>query len=439
MYKKLLAPLVIQLELTEDCFNTCLHCYNYWRHEKENLVPSASLSINQINLIMDELERYNVFEIVVTGGEPFLNKEGLFQILDRIEEKKFLSVTINSTLLNMTQSDVDRLSTYSRLQGLLTSIMGPNHDIHNSIAGNAESFQQTINGINMLRKKNIPISVNMVVSKLNNLYIRETAKLCKDMGIKTFNATRATAPLNCVDFTSYSLGPIEFKDYLSSLADSGYMYDIPIGALTVYPLCGVKNVYEYFMTFGKKCSAGVTVAVISARGEMRACTHIQESVGNIFSENLLALWDKMDSWRDGTLLPVICKNCKALAICGGGCRADAQATYKSLSANDPLISEKDVDVAIKGYQRVLDSRIKKIFNIEIASFLKVNTDLRYRLESFGSVWFLHNRCVGIFNENTTKLLIQISDQIINSIDLVKIIPEVFLNDLVEKQILVIVK
>ena len=78
MYKSLSAPLVVQVELTERCPNQCLHCYNYWRHGGDSLSSIATLSLQQIDRIMSELERSKVFEIVITGGEPFLNKAGLF-------------------------------------------------------------------------------------------------------------------------------------------------------------------------------------------------------------------------------------------------------------------------------------------------------------------------------------------------------------------------
>ena len=78
----------------------------------------------QINKIMDELERAKVFEVVVTGGEPLLNKSGLFQILDRVESSDFMFSAINSNLLNLNIFDAQRLAGYQRLGRILTSLMG---------------------------------------------------------------------------------------------------------------------------------------------------------------------------------------------------------------------------------------------------------------------------------------------------------------------------
>jgi len=433
MYKNLSAPLVIQVELTENCPNQCLHCYNYWRHAGGSYEGAASMSSQQIDHIMTEIEHAKVFEIVITGGEPFLNKLGMFRMLDRIEEKEFMSATINSSLLGMTTTDAKQLSRYRCLRGVLTSIMGPSEEIHDRISGHSGSFRKTIDGVETLRDLQISVSANMVVSRLNKNYIEQTAALCKELGVSIFNATRATSPTNCPDFSPYALDLAELREYLSILGEASRKNDIPVGVLTVYPLCGVRDVSKYFMTAGRRCSAGITVAAISPSGELRACTHLQEGVGSIFSESLSTLWNKLISWRDGSLLPMTCKNCKALGICGGGCRADAQVINGSLCADDPLISEKDVDIAIKEYQLFTE---ENQFNAEIPPLLIVNPDLRWRNESFGSVCFLGNQCAGIFNDDTTKLVFEeLAGKTNPKADLLRMLSEKFLNELYGKHIL----
>jgi MoaA/NifB/PqqE/SkfB family radical SAM enzyme len=196
MYKSLSAPLVVQLEITEQCPNQCVHCYNFWRHSQ---APNNSVYLEsaQIDHIIQELEQSRVFQVVITGGEPFLNKQGLYQILDRVEAGGFLTATLNSSLLGMTKTDAQKLIRYKCLTGVLTSLMGPSAEVHDGIAGRRGSFEQTVAGIKMLRRFQVPVSVNMVISKLNQYQIKATAVLCQDLGVKVFNATRATCPTNC--------------------------------------------------------------------------------------------------------------------------------------------------------------------------------------------------------------------------------------------------
>jgi pyrroloquinoline quinone biosynthesis protein E len=382
---------------------------------------------------MDEVERCKVFEVVITGGEPLLNKSGLYQMLDRAESSG-TAATINTSLLGLTESDAEKLSAYKCLRNVLTSIIGPNAEIHDSISGHQGSFDKTLRGVALLRKHNVPVSANMVVSQLNKVYISQTAELCKRIGIRVFNATRATCPTNCPDFSQYSLDLKDLRGCLDELAEAGKSCIIPVGALTVYPLCGVRDVRKYPFMFGKRCSAGVTVVGISARGEVHACTHIPDSAGNVFTTPLDEIWASLSEWRDGTLLPGVCKDCKALAICGGGCRADAQAVNGSLCGLDPLMSETDVDVAVENHLAYLQESES---SIELPQTLSVNPNLKHRSEPFGSVCFLGAGCAGILNPDATELIFtELSGKTVTSTELLGIIPEEFLTNLVRQKILV---
>jgi pyrroloquinoline quinone biosynthesis protein E len=382
---------------------------------------------------MDEIERSKVFALVITGGEPFLNAPVIFKILDRAETNHMLRVTINSSLLGMTDDHALRLSKYGCFRSVLTSILGPRSELHDRIVGHPGAFNHTTKGIELLRKYQIPVSVNMVVSKLNQDHIRETAALCKSLGVSIFNATRATAPSNCADFTAHSLGLDEFRNYLTALGEAGSECGVPVGALTVYPLCGVKSVRQHPMTSGRRCMAGVTVAVISASGLVRACTHISQSFGNILNESLETLWGRMEHWRDGSLIPNSCRNCAALAICGGGCRADAFVVNGSLNADDPLVSLPDVEFAITEYV----ASITPPNRVELPERLMLNPELRTRPEPFGSSCFLGNQSAGMFNQDTTNFL---SDDLLRSgrslEEVGEIVPLEFLKELVDKGILV---
>ncbi len=433
MYKSLSAPLVVQIELTELCPNSCIHCYNYWRHEEHSVKQFAQLTLAQIQRVMDELERTKVFLVVITGGEPMMNKPVMYEILDRVENSDFMYATINSSLIGMTAKDAKRLKKYTRLTGVLTSLMGPNASIHDEIAKHPGAFSITVAGMQRLIEQNIPTSVNMVLSKFNQGYIMETAARAKDLGVKSFNVTRATCPSNCSDFTDYALDVPELRTYLQTLKEAGRRYDLPVGVLTVYPLCAIRETGEYGLASGRTCSAGITVAVVSSRGEVRACTHLEKVYGQLLHEPFDTIWQRMDEWRDGSLIPTVCQSCKALAICGGGCRAEAIVATHSLKAEDPLMCLEDVDYALQHFQ---ESR-QMLTPINLPDRVVCNPIIRWRVEEFGVVCYLRKTCAGILNADVAQeLLYSNASTPLNVVDLTERFSTKVVDKLIWKGILI---
>ena len=225
MYKTLSAPLVVQIEIESACPNTCIHCYNFWRKDNRNKSYNNNrLSIEDIEVIMHKLAGVKVFEVVFTGGEPLLNKPALFYGI-KLAQKFGIGVSLNSNLTPLTEKDAAFLKT-SGVHSILTSIMGSNADIHDAITLRDGSFEDTIRGIKYLQKVNLSPTVNIVLSKKNKGYLRETIKFLASTGIKHISSTRAGCPGNCSDFSALSLTLEDFRVYLEELYSTGQEIDI---------------------------------------------------------------------------------------------------------------------------------------------------------------------------------------------------------------------
>jgi radical SAM protein with 4Fe4S-binding SPASM domain len=140
------------------------------------------------------------------------------------------------------------------------------------------------------------------------------------------------------------------------------------------------------------------------------------------------------SRRKRSMIPATCKVCKALAICGAGCRAESLVANDSLSADDPLLSKDDVDYAVAEYRAYVRERKKEV---QLPSTICINPRLRWRRESSGSACFIGNQCVGIFNSDTTDLLFgNLIYKPTSTADLMKTVSMQFLQDPCEKRILI---
>ncbi len=405
MYKKLSAPQVVQIELSSLCPNNCQHCYNFWRNKGDNkgcsLEGSPNMSINQIEAIMDQLIEYRIFHIILTGGEPLLNKNVLFRAIEKAKENG-ITTSINSTLTTLNDRDCAKLKKLE-VSIVMTSILGPNPGIHDQLVEKHGAFQQTVEGINLLQKFNVPVAINMVVTKKNKMYILETMHLAKELGLKSFNCTRAGCPGNCKDFNKYSLDVTEFRQYLKDLRSYGLEEGLNTDALSSYPFCGVKEIDEYKNLSKRRCMAGINTVAISATGDVRPCTHLDKDYGNMLAENLDEIWDRMTEWRDGSLIPSICKACKVLPWCGGGCRMEAKMRSGSLSELDPYSLPENSDTVYNLLKK------RKVEEIEIPPKVKVNPKIRWRPESFGAAMFLGTRLACYLNNDGIKLFTELAE------------------------------
>lgn len=397
MYKTISAPLVVQVEISAQCTNQCMHCYNFWRQNDKTGNNFSDLSIEKIDRIMDQLTYYRIFHIVFTGGEPFLNKRVLFRAL---EEAQFTGITtgINSNLIPITNEDAKRLKQLE-VTNVLTSLMGPTSEIHDELAQHRGAFRKTVRGIRFLQEAGVSTTVNMVLSQKNKQFLKETALFVKSLGVKHFSSTRAGCPGNCGDFSEMSLDIQDFRDYLAELHTIGEQAQISVGVLESYPLCAIKEVKRYKSFIGRRCSAGVTTFTVATDGKIRPCSHLDVSYGNIFSENIDSIWSRMKEWRDGSLLPFKCRSCKILAWCGGGCRMEAKMRNGSFTTIDPYVMPQDLEYTVSEF-----SKINRKTLLPLPPIFRLNPMAKWRLEEFGAVVFVGQRFRCYLNVAAVELL-----------------------------------
>ena len=431
MYKTLSAPHVVQIEVSSMCTNSCLHCYNFWR-QGDGITPPANLSLEQADQIMDQLVACKVFHLVLTGGEPLLNKKTLFGILERAN-KDGMTAGVNSTLITLTENDAVKLKELGVIV-VLTSLLGPTAKTHDKIAQQNSAFEKTIQGIRILQQAQVPVSVNMVVSKKNQHLIRGTAELVKSLGLKSFNATRAGCPGNCSDFSEFSLDLQEFRSCMEELHTIGIEKKLSVDTLSSSPLCGIKEVNRYQKFSNRRCMAGINTVTISATGDVRPCGHLEINYGNLLRENLSDIWKRMTKWRDGSMIPVTCKSCKVLPWCGGGCRMEAKMRNGSLLELDPYASPPDVDYV---FTQLTSHDKKELF---LPATVRVNPRMRWRSEDFGAAFFVGARFACYLNHKGLKLIqgLPRNDDLSTSylVDKLGKDQDKFVADLIERGILV---
>lgn len=374
MYRRLKAPISVQIEMTERCNSSCLHCYNHWRTEQ----ASNWLSASDIGRITNELMTNEVFDVTITGGEPLLRPEETVLLARQLQEAK-INFTMNSNLRLLTPALASRLQR-SGLGSILTSFVSHDPERHAQITQNAGSYDQVIRGINVAKQQGFSLAANMVLSKINFGDLRQTARFLHSLGVQNFCATKMSPPADRRYVEHLLLSNEEITQSLEILTELERDLGINTDILECYPLCLVRDGKRFAKFFKRSCVAGVSACTIGSDGQVRPCSHASGGYGNILREPLSEIWYRMEDWRDGSYVPSKCTTCSHLSSCTGGCRIDAY-TKGDMKGLDPCARPEALEQIVYPERTVVSPGVTYRF-----------PPFNSRREDFGRVIFSQKAC-----------------------------------------------
>ncbi|KPA17654.1 radical SAM protein [Candidatus Magnetomorum sp. HK-1] len=392
------SPTSVSLELTTKCNQKCIHCYNYWR-SKNSL--NYTLSKDELNRIIFDLKASEVMNLVITGGEPFYFPDLLFYVIKKAQENN-IKCTVNSNLTLISSIIAKKLKEYQ--VPVLTSLLSYKADLHDEITCSPGSYTRLINSLKLLKEHDVPLAMNMVVMNKNSDHVFETGEyVFQELGISHFYATIVRPSQRCSNYNKLELKPKSVFQMLDDLLRLQYEYSISVDSLTTYPLCLSEDSLKYKEIFDKhQCTAGKSSCTVSAAGNIRPCGHSDIIYGNIFKGSLTNIWQRMTEWRDGSLLPVVCKSCRFVNKCSGGCRMLCKYCG-DIAGVDPYAARNDLPD-----DWLNENTSAKADRVNINSKYFITKKIQFREEPDG-VLLKHN--MRLVTYDSAKLLIKLKNEI----------------------------
>ena len=329
------APVNLTWEITHECNLRCVHCLS-----ASSDASPGELTFDECKGIVDQLAELKVFEINFGGGEPLL-KDYFLPLLRYIHTKGIVTcISTNGTAL--TDEAIDCF-TGSPLVNVQVSLDGATPPVNDSIRGKG-TFQKIIKGIERLAGKNIPLSINTVVTSMNFTQLRQLKELATTYGanlrVSRFRPSgRARQSWEALKLNSSQLQ--ELAGWLSS--DPSILTGDSFFSISQY---GRRQLGL------DMCGACKMTGCIDASGNVFPCAFLQDMPffgGNLREKmkrhsresgnpggGFKDIWDNAAAFhRFRKLEPSACRACSRFEKCRGGCPAVAYFVTRDLNTADP--------------------------------------------------------------------------------------------------------
>ncbi len=328
----------VQLHLTERCNLSCSHCY------QSGTARSGEMPLAAVRRVIaeaaDMLDRWDdaygiSFDrsMHITGGEPLMRPD-LADVLAACKRHGFTTHLLsNGTLVDTDTAKRIR----DAVDSVQVSIEGP-EPVHDAIRGKG-AFSRAGSGIAAMVDNNIPVTLNLTLSRANVDHLQGLQQIAFDWGAARVGLSRLVPAGRGADLAEHMLGPERLRDlYSSFLQTNGHKIPIETGD----PLAGIVSAPhgtddEGSIPFGG-CAAGVSGITVLPDGTLTPCRRCPIPLGNVIRDSMRAVWATspvLEALRDRQRYRGRCGSCAHWAACRG-CRAIAFAHALMNGRNDFL-------------------------------------------------------------------------------------------------------
>ena len=311
----------ITLELTYKCNLNCIMCpLANWKLKNTSSGDEklrANLSTDTIKLLVPDLKRMKTRSILITGGEPFLNKD-IVPIIEFIKQNNFYcSILSNGAIMDEHLADA---LINNKVDLISISIDGP-ENIHNKIRGTETSFEKIKNTVRLLQDYKLQLNsnkpeiiFNCTVSQMNYKYLAKLIPIAQDLGVKKIDFmylffTNNEQEDSIADYLERS----KLKPEDQNIPDFLHLVDVDKFIVSINnlkrlakesgivinfspPLKNKNEINERFFnnnsSFCNKCFYPWYSARISPEGDVYPCS-ININMGNIKEKSIRKIWNNL--------------------------------------------------------------------------------------------------------------------------------------------------
>ena len=343
--------LTIQWQLTSLCSNRCKHCYIPEYYDDS---VSYEKFLEAYGKILDFEEKYNVnvSQYVLTGGDPFMNKD-FWRILDLLCDK---SIAILGIPERVTCENIHKLKKMN-VKHYQVSLDGL-PETHDKIRG-IGSFERTLKSVKKLAEYGISHNIMYTVNALNYTELIPLIKYLDELGICTdFTFDFMVENFNCRD-EGMMIEATQAFDLIEDYGEISLNLRQKNSTVKLREKCNLSKVWllknqvisnkeGLEETFCDGCSNGLYGLAILPNGDVYPCRRLGIKIGNLYEQTLEEIFLNnpiMKKFRDSSSYKYCC-DCRYFNVCRG-CPAISYAWTGDMFARNPYCNMKETMKQIK--------------------------------------------------------------------------------------------
>lgn len=266
---------VVEIAVDFACNGRCIYCSATKMFDPKK--EQKRLTIEEFRKIGNDLDRFGVLGIVITGGEPFLRPD-LAEIVKALNPKnKIISIVTNALVLNEKRLKDIYDAGANSIEFSLDSHVEEENDKSRNFKGH---FKKAMEGIKLAKKVGLNICLSPCLTHQN---------------IKDFEKFILFAKkLDAFIFLSLAGDVGRWSDEENIVLDEKD-WELMQSYRQKYPF--IRNDFSTNFILKEGCPAGREKLYISAYGDVIPCSFTQISFGNIRQEPLEKIWERMRNFE----------------------------------------------------------------------------------------------------------------------------------------------
>lgn len=277
----------LHFELTSHCNAFCKHCYNNSGgviNETDEMTPDRWIQFAKYLV-----EHGGIFECLLSGGEPLLLGEKLFEIMDVLHEDGTIFMVMTNGYL-LTDEIAQKLTKY-QYHWLQVSIDGSNAAYHDSFRQVKGSWNRAVIGAKAVSDNGLPLKIAHCVTPYNLNDIDNMCDLAYSLGAASIMIGGISLSGRTAHNEKYLLSKSEKEILNERIHENRLRYE---GRMRVKSANSVKSGLE------KHAKRPRSAAVIRPNGDIRIDGMAPFIIGNILRDDFEEIWEVKidDCWND---------------------------------------------------------------------------------------------------------------------------------------------